>query len=55
MVIRIGSVSHFVCVGGMFEESSCVIPGVLPVESASSPDRTVTCGELGDVTLSLSL
>ena len=59
VVIRIGSVSHFVCVcvcggGGMFEESSCVILGVLLVASASSPDRTMTSGELGDTKLSLS-
>ena len=32
-----------------------MVPGVLPVASASSPDRTVTSGELGDTTLSLSL
>ena len=32
-----------------------MVPGVLHVASVSSPDRTVTSGDLGDITLSLSL
>ena len=32
-----------------------MVIGAILVASASSPDRTVTSGELGDITLSLSL